>query len=174
MAAARRLAELLGRGSPGGVAGYLVANPHIISRRVLVAAPDLTALPACQGPIVAAQESPGGMHVVVDVPPMGFAWIGPGAPGPPKPKSKTSRSKPPSEISIRNEFLEVVVHPETGGIRAIRETNQRGNRMSQQLGFRLPGPRPKPGDVWRDPDSEAVYSPTAVDSIEVTASGPAG
>jgi len=172
-AAARRLAELLSRGSPGGVAGYLVANPHIISRRVLVVASDLKALPACQGPIVAAQESPDAMHVVVDVPPMGFAWIGPGAPGPPKPKSKTSKSKPPSEISIRNEFLEVVVHPETGGIRAIRETNQRGNRMSQQLGFRLPGPRPKPGDVWRDPDSEAVYSPTAVDSIEVTASGPA-
>ncbi|HVC97092.1 MAG TPA: hypothetical protein VND64_25660, partial [Pirellulales bacterium] len=128
--AARRLAELLGRGSPGGVAGYLVANPHIVSRRVLVATPDLAVLPACQAPIVAAQESPGGMHVVVDVPPMGFAWIGPGTQVPTKTKSK---GKPSSEVSIRNEFMEVVIHPETGGIRAIRETNQRGNRMSQQL-----------------------------------------
>ncbi|HUY36826.1 MAG TPA: hypothetical protein VMV69_29170 [Pirellulales bacterium] len=172
-ATARRLAELFARGSPGGAAGYLVVNAQIFSRRVLVATPDLTALPDCQGPIVAAQDSPGGMRVVVDVPPMGFAWIGSGTPDSTKPKSKPGRSKAPSEPSIQNEFLEVVVHPETGGIRAIREPNQRGNRMSQQLGFRLPGPRVKPGDLWRDPDSEAVYSRTEVDSIEVTSGGPA-
>jgi alpha-mannosidase len=102
---------------------------------------------------------------------MGFCWIGPGQAVEVSSKPKAAKAKAPRETSIQNEFLEVVIHPETGGIRAIREPNQRGNRMSQQLAFRLPSPRPKPGDLWRDPDSEAIYSVTAVDSIEITSTG---
>jgi alpha-mannosidase len=166
---ARRFAKSLGQDAGGGVAGYLVVNPQLFARRVLVATPDLPCPPDCRPPLAAVQTSREPTRVVVDVAPMGFAWIGPGAAEPAKAKSKPAKSKPSKEAAISNEFLEVIVHQETGGIRAIRETNQRGNRMSQQLAFRLPSPRPKAGDLWRDPDEEAIYSASAIDSIEVLA-----
>ncbi|HXT59200.1 MAG TPA: hypothetical protein VN699_11220 [Pirellulales bacterium] len=173
LAAASELAELLARSAARRRPGLLVLNPQSFARRVLV---DISALPLppdCEGPIAAFQESQGGKQAVVDVPAMGFAWIGPGdgaaAPSPAKRRSKPLVEDP----TLRNELLEVVMHPETGGIRAIREIGQRGNRMSQQLALRLPAPRPKPGDVWRDPDLDASYSVMAADSIEVAASGPA-
>jgi len=33
-----------------------------------------------------------------------------------------------------------------------------------------PGPRPKPGDIWRDPDELAQYTQMVAESVEVTAS----
>jgi alpha-mannosidase len=173
LAAASELAEALARSAARRRPGLLVLNPQSFARRVLVDVSALPSLPDCEGPIAAVQESQSGKQAVVDVPAMGFAWIGPGA-GAPEPAPTKRRSKPVVEDpTIRNELLEVVMHPETGGIRAIREIGQRGNRMSQQLALRLPAAKPKPGDVWRDPDLDAAYSVMAADAVEVTASGPA-
>src|SRR5205823_2574867 len=61
----------------------------------------------------------------------------------------------------------------TGGLRSIFAVGVRGNRLSQQLAFRLPGPRPQPGDLWKDPDEDVNYSVMAADSIEVVSAGPA-
>ncbi|MEX0713572.1 MAG: hypothetical protein WD278_14540 [Pirellulales bacterium] len=151
-----------------GDIGYLVANPQSFPRRVGVDVSDLPLLPAIEGPVVAAEESGDVKRAVVEVPAMGFVWVGPAAE---RAKPVKLRSKPPNTLA--NEFLEVVVHATTGGIRSLRDPAQRGNRLSQQLALRLPGPRPKPGDLYRDPDEEAIYSVMAADSIEVTASGAA-
>jgi alpha-mannosidase len=121
--------------------------------------------------VVAAQQANDGTRVVVDVPPMGFAWVTAG--GAKADSTSKRRSKTPKEPTINNEAVEVIVHPATGGIRAVHDINQRGNLLSQQLAFRLPPPRPKPGDLWRDPDLDAVYSRMKADSVEVTAAGPA-
>ncbi len=172
--AAQRLAGVLARGTVRPRLGVLAINPQAFARRALVDVSSLSALPKIDGPVVAVQESEGAKRAVVDVPAMGFVWLeaADAEPAPPAPARR--RSKPvDEEPTIRNEFLEVVIHPETGGIRAIREIGQRGNRMSQQLAFRLPGPRPKPGDVWRDPDLDAKYSVMAADAVEVVAAGPA-
>ena len=172
-AAARRLAEALARGAVKPRPGVLVLNSQSFARRALVDVSSLSALPDCEGAIVAAQESAGGKQALVEVPAMGFAWIAPGAGAVAEAPAKR-RGKPVVEDpTIRNELLEVVVHPELGGIRAIREIGQRGNRMSQQLALRLPSPRPKPGELWRDPDLDANYSVMAADKIEITAAGPA-
>ncbi len=172
--AARRLADALARGALRSRPGVLAINAQAFARRALVDVSALAALPDVEGPVVAVQESQGGKQAVIDVPAMGFVWIGPGSGAAEPPAAKKRRAKPvDEEPTIRNEFLEVVVHPETGGIRAIREIGQRGNRLSQQLAFRLPGPRPKPGDIWRDPDLEAKYSVMAADSVEVAVAGPA-
>lgn len=40
------------------------------------------------------------------------------------------------ELLLRGRALDVVVHPETGGLQAVRSRRKRGNRMSQQLALR--------------------------------------
>ncbi len=74
---------------------------------------------------------------------------------------------------LRNELFEVTVHQTTGGIRSIHAASGRGNRVSQQLAFRLPPIRQPVGTLWRDPDEDAVYSVMCLDSMEVTSPGPA-
>jgi alpha-mannosidase len=68
--------------------------------------------------------------------------------------------------------MEVVINPTSGSILSIHDYRQRSNRLSQQIALRTPGPRPAPGDVWRDPDETVVYSVMAADSVEVTSTGP--
>lgn len=172
--AAGKLAETLARGAVRPRPGVLVLNSQSFARRAVVDVSTLPTMPDVGGAVVAVQEAAGGKQALVDVPAMGFAWIGPGAGTPAVEPPAKRRSKPVEEDpTIRNDLLEVVIHPELGGIRAIREVGQRGNRMSQQLAMRLPSPRPKPGDLWRDPDLDANYSVMAADAIEITASGPA-
>ena len=66
-----------------------------------------------------------------------------------------------------NELCEVTLDPQSGGIRSIRDLHARGNRLSQQLAFRLPGPMPMPASIWRDSDDDARYSKMIADSIAV-------
>lgn len=172
-AAESAAADLAGRLAVNGAAtnGCLVLNPHPFVRREGVCLPKHSELPDVGGAVVAAQQSDDGPRVVVEVPPMGFAWLTAGSDK--TDASAKRRAKPPKEPTINNEAVEIMVHPATGGIRAIHDIGQRGNLLSQQLAFRLPPPRPKPGDLWRDPDLDAVYSRMAADSVEVTAAGPA-
>lgn len=165
--------------------GCLVLNPLPFARRTGVCLPALAASSDVGGPVVAAQQTADCTRAVVDLPPMGFAWIGPGgatsSSAPPSSslaprKSVFSRSeKRPSdkEPTIRNDLLQVVVSPQTGGIRSIHEIGRRGNLLSQQLAFRLPAPRPKPGEIWRDPDQQAIYSTMLAESVDVTEAGSA-
>jgi alpha-mannosidase len=68
-----------------------------------------------------------------------------------------------------NELCEVTIHPETGGIRGIRDLHARGNRLSQQVAMRLRRAVPMPVGLGRDPDEDAIYSQMVADSIEITA-----
>ena len=55
--------------------GYLVINPSSFVRRVTLDLPELAALPAVEKPVYAAVAAGEHKYVVVDIPPMGFAWI---------------------------------------------------------------------------------------------------
>jgi alpha-mannosidase len=168
VAAARLAASLVGS-KDGGQRGYVVVNSSSFSRRAGVDVSGLSSLPACQGPVLAVQQQGERKLAVVEVPGCGLAWVVAGSGGEPG-----KRGKPLAEERVlRNEFFELSVHPTTGGIRSIYIPGQRGNRISQQLGLRLPAARPKPGDVWRDPDEEARYSRMLAETIEVTAAGTA-
>ncbi len=170
---AQRLATLLsGHATSDAVqSGYLLLNPQVFSRRVAVDVSQLNKLPDCEGPVVAVQESAGRRLAVVDVPGVGFAWIGAGSASPPKPK------KPPRPLAagnvLENEHMKVSINSATGAIQSIHDYVQRYNRLSAQLAFRVPGPKPRPGDVWQDPEEQAIYSVMAADSVEVTQTGPA-
>jgi alpha-mannosidase len=154
-------------------AGYLVANPDSFARQMAIDVSELSALPEIAEPVVAAQEHQCRKVALVKVPGCGFAWIRP-AKAPQRPMKKVKPSKPLAEGNVlRNEFFEVTIDPTTGALRSIFAVGVRGNRLSQQLAFRLPSPRPKPGDLWKDPDEDAAYSVMAADGFEVVSPGPA-
>ncbi len=167
----QRLAESLPRCDDDNQTGYLIANPHSFVRRVGVWTPELKALPDVERPIYATAKDAGSSHVVVDVPPMGFAWV---APGGRRSRAKKADQPLADECILRNEFFEALIDPTTGGLRAIRAYNSRGNRLSQQIAFRLGGrKRRKDGAEREGSDDSSAYSVMAADSIKTTIATPA-
>jgi alpha-mannosidase len=145
--------------------GWLVLNPWPHARRVAVTIEDSGPAPTVDGVVLAAAND--GMHTraVVEIPGSGFAWFGRGAAAPKK--------SPPAIVdglSLQNEFLRAAIDPQTGSLRSLSRPNRRGNLLSQQLAFRLPNPEPAPGQVWHDPDLDALYSRMHVDDIQTTRS----
>ncbi|MBN1394313.1 MAG: hypothetical protein JW959_04770 [Pirellulales bacterium] len=103
----------------------------------------------------------------VEVPAMGFAWLGGEPPVARKRRRLLPRRKEPPMAEphlLRNEFFEVRFDPATGAIRSIWDYRSRGPRLSQQLALRLP----RGGRA----DDEANYSTMAAERIEVTSAGP--
>lgn len=182
---ARQFAGALPRSDQPASPGLLVCNPFSFARKVCLDLPESAGVPEVDGPVVASQQTGGRVCAVVDVPSMGFGWVksGPGAPTEPTPSGggwlsgllgKKPATKPLAEESmLRNEHIEVWIDRDTGGIRSVHDYHSRGNRLSQQLGFRLPGVRPKAGDVWRDPDLEASYTTMVAEGLKITSAGPA-
>ena len=180
--ATARFAGVVPRKGAATEDGYLIVNPWSFSRRVLVDASELRRMPLVEGPIRAAGESAGQKQVVVEVPAMGFAWVGPGTaesavPEGPK-RGKRRRKKAPAEPPmaeenvLRNEHFEVTIDPTTGAIQAIDDYVSRGARLAQQLGFRWPRPKRARQDGFEGDDLEKDYSIMAADKISVTSSGP--
>lgn len=147
-----------------GSAGVLVLNPCSYVRRMGLETSDLNSLPVAEKPIYAADSAGGPTQVVVDVPPMGYVFIANDGGG----KRDSRPLLLAEDNTLRNEFFEAVINPTTGTLAAMHEYKARGNRMSQQLAMRMPGPKQKPGDTYRDPDETARYSVMAADSVEVT------
>ncbi|MEK6238283.1 MAG: hypothetical protein N2C14_26505, partial [Planctomycetales bacterium] len=148
--AAKELAQASPRSADppakGEQGGWFLFNPQSFARRVTVQVPGLNYLPA-KSPIRASQEAKGGNLVVADVPAMGYAWI-------PRQGSDDAQSLPTPLAEgnvLRNEFLEATINSQTGSLGGLHDYMSRGNRLSQQLAFRMPGPRSRPGDIWRDP-----------------------
>ena len=106
-------------------------------------------------------------HPKVAIPACGFARVVQGA----ATAAKPARGAKPivDGMVLRNDLFELHIHETLGGIRALYSPNARGNRLSQQLSFRLPQPRPQPGDVWRDPDEDAQYSVMCAEKVEIAA-----
>ena len=146
--------------------GMLLTNPTLSTRRIGVDVSALPRLPAVDGPVKSAAATEDGKqkHAVIEVPPMGFAWVeGAGA------DARTAKKTTPiaADNVLANEFLHVTIHPSTGGIRSIHDFIRRGNRMSQQLSLRMPNAT-KSAKV--DPDEDAVYSVMAIDDLQITCS----
>jgi len=152
-----------------GSDGLLLVNTQLASRRELVDVSALASLPAVGGPVVAVDETAGRKWAVVDVPSLGYAWL---SAAPPAPKPRKAPKPIVEENQLRNDLFEAHVSTKTGGLQGIYVIGARGNRLSQQLAFRLPSPRQKPGDVWRDPDAEPIYSSMVAESVETSQGGP--
>ncbi len=145
--------------------GYLAANPYSFARTTAVETPLLEHPPAVVGAVKAAYEQDGRKQVIVEVPPLGYAWVCADQ----AQAWKRPTTKPLVEENVlRNEHFEVHVHPETGGVQSVHNRKFRGNLFSQRLAMRLPGPKPQPGEVWRPADKKIRYSEMVADSVEIT------
>ncbi|MCI0358011.1 MAG: hypothetical protein L0211_05985 [Planctomycetaceae bacterium] len=162
--ATTRLASALAGNSKRSSAGTLIFNPASFVRRIGVELPGLTSPPTVERPVYAADLHAGRVQAVVDVPALGFVHLTSGGSAP---RDKNTLLLVEDNV-LRNEFFEAVINPTTGTLAAIHEYKSRGNRLSQQLALRSPGPKQKPGDTYRDPYESAVYSVMAADSLETT------
>ena len=142
----------------GKEAGYLVANPHSFIRRICVAADELNPLPTVEKPVYAVGQSHGRKHFVVDVPPLGFAWVTSGDGGAGKNQKPLVDEE---KMLLRNEFFEIRLDETTGSLKSLHDYNNRGNRLSQQLAMRMPSRRG--GD-----EGDTGYSVMVADSIDIT------
>jgi hypothetical protein len=132
--------------------GYLLLNPCSFIRRVGLELDDIKTPLPIDGPVKACQIDGGKAKLVVEVPPLGFAWFPKaGPPGTPPMKEKLKLA---DEKAVRNEFFEAEVDPLTGGLRALRDHRLRINRLGQQLLF-------NPGSKMRATE------------VKVTSTGPA-
>ncbi|MHC4400962.1 MAG: glycoside hydrolase family 38 C-terminal domain-containing protein [Planctomycetota bacterium] len=182
--ASRRIGDLVPREKGAAETAYLALNPWSFPRRIHAEVSALRRLPTVGGPVDAAHESAGKKQVVLDVPGTGFAWIGAGAEdnqaAEPAERSKgrwrwkKRRESPPivEENILRNEHYEATINPTTGAVQGIDDYVTRGNRVAQQIAFRLPSPRGSRSDVWESDEEERDYSLMAADEISVTSSGP--
>jgi alpha-mannosidase len=109
----------------------------------------------------------------LDIPAMGFTWIGAGSEAPPNPierKGWFGRRRPvepppmAEENVLRNEFFEVRFDPHTGAIRSVSDYHSRHVRVAQQIALR----EPRAGR----PDAEGNYSIMAADRVVVVSQGP--
>ena len=163
-----RFAAALPRGTESAAGGYLAVNPGGFERQVAIDTPRLRHPPRIDGPIRAAYRSGNYRQVIVQLPPFGFVWIA-------EDKEQDwmePASKPMvDENVLRNEHLEITVHPKTGGIQSINVLGHRGNILSQQLAMRLPSGSDASGGKW-GPRRPASYSTMVVSSIATDRAGP--
>ncbi|MFP6576082.1 MAG: hypothetical protein VB912_13060 [Pirellulaceae bacterium] len=150
---------------------YQVTNPGSFARRIPVDVTQLSTLPAVEGPVYAAHEikangqTEASKWALVDVPPMGFVDLPAGS------QAASSRAPGPSLVEdgiLQNEFFQVVVHPESGGIQAIRGYESRDNRISQQLAYRSGKRRGRPGMMWDEKEEEKGYSRMVAEEVKTT------
>ena len=121
--------------------GFLLVNSLSFTRRACVSLPGLKSPPAVTGPIKAVQfdsTKPNESVVVVELPGAGYVWI---------PEDERAPLAPPlkppmvEDGLLRNEWFEVAINEQTGGIGHVRFHDQRTKRLSQQVSFRFPRER---------------------------------
>ncbi|MBL9125987.1 MAG: hypothetical protein JNG90_20255, partial [Planctomycetaceae bacterium] len=144
----RELAQTLAAGGDASQLGQMVINPLSFARPALVPGSPRAGETSWQRVEVAA---------------LGFAWVGPET-APPPTRAKKAPRPLAAELTLGNEFFEIGIHPETGGIGHVRDFRNRGNRLSQQLAGRL-------GSSAAGADAE--YSTMRAEAIEVTIADPA-
>lgn len=167
-AASRDLAAALPRLDQSPQHGYLSLNTlnSVSTRGVFLS--ELTDLPASAEPVIACGHDSKRKFAAIDVPGCGYAWITADA------KGNTAKLKSLLDGHVlRNEFMEVHIHPETGGIKSIYDYKTRGNRLSQQLSLRMPGKKQATGERYLGPDAAAIYSQMQVTQIDPATSSPA-
>ena len=148
------LAAAICEGATGSATGDLVLNPTGISRRVAVW---VGGDPKPGGPVRAVQRmaSKRTIRAIVDLPPFGFAWVpreGPDA----EPASRAAGS----DLTLKNEAMEVEFDRTTGGIRSVRARGEATARLGQQI-------------VIGGLDGGSGVSRMEADSVVCISSGPA-
>lgn len=165
-----KLSQLILQGVDQQQTGILLLNSLSFPRRVVVNLPDFTEEPEPNDAIKATQFDEQRKKAVVEIPGSGFVWLQPGQSAPAQTKSNVPIAEP---LLLRNEFFEVHIHEENGGIAQIKEYGRKPNRLSQQLAFRFPYQRnissAGPSGNW---DDKTPYSAIREVQVDLTCAGP--
>ncbi|MBX9627521.1 MAG: hypothetical protein K2X82_27215 [Gemmataceae bacterium] len=128
-----RLADRIQARAADGQPGLLVFNPCSFARRVALELTGFRGPIPVADPVKAAEFAGDAAKLVVEVPPLGYAWVPRTAPpNTPHPKA---RIKSAEGLVVRNEFFEADIDPATGGLRGFRDLRTRATRFGQQLVF---------------------------------------
>jgi hypothetical protein len=128
---AKKLAERIQTRSAAGQPGLLAFNPCSFTRRVVLEVAGYRGPIPVVDPIKAAEFSGDGAKLVVEIPPLGYAWVPRQSPtGTAAPRE---RLKLAQGLTVRNEFFECDVDATSGGIRSFRDLRTRATRFGQQL-----------------------------------------
>jgi hypothetical protein len=156
---AKRLADRIQQRSAEGQPGLLVFNPCSFTRRAALELDGFRGPVPVEGPVKAAEFAGDSAKLVVEVPPLGFAWVPRvGPPGTPAPKP---RLKLADGLTVRNEFFEADIDSATGGLRSFRDLRTRMNRFGQQLVY-------NPGSKMRGRSATVTHSGPALGEITTT------
>ncbi len=139
----QKLAARLLRGAPE-TPGIMVFNGCAFTRRIAFESHAISGHLDIQGVVKAFSKEGDLSRCVVEVPSLGYVWI-PRKGGEAKPVPR-ARMRLADEKSVRNEFFEAEIDPQTGAIKAFRDVKSRQNRGAIQLVF-LPGSRMKLEEV---------------------------
>ncbi|MEZ6139437.1 MAG: hypothetical protein R3B84_02595 [Zavarzinella sp.] len=115
--------------------GWLVLNPCAFTRRVAVDLEQSGRIPL-EDPVKAVQWDNERTQVVVEVPPLGFAWV----PRNDQAVAPKLRIRTAEGNLVRNEFFEAEIDPATGCLKLIRDIKNKIPRMGMQLVYN-PGSR---------------------------------
>ncbi|MFP6764025.1 MAG: hypothetical protein VB858_10410, partial [Planctomycetaceae bacterium] len=117
--------------------GWLVTNPLSFRRWSLIdfsAIPDAVP-PQAGGHVKAVQFDDQRQLVLIELPAAGYVWV----PATPSAIPKSESAQPLAEPGrLQNEFFEVSLSEQTGGLQRLKKHGRHPNRLSQQLGFRFP------------------------------------
>ena len=156
---AKKLADRLQTRSAEGQPGLLVFNPCGFTRRVALEVNGFRGPIPVADPVKAAEFNGDLARLVVEVPPLGFAWVP--RQGRPERRRRRQRMKLADGLTVRNEFFECDVDSQTGGIRSFRDMRTRLTRFGQQLVY-------NPGSKMVARDIAVTNSGTALGEIVST------
>jgi hypothetical protein len=149
---AGRLAERLQARAAPNRPGFLFLNPCGFTRRIAVELEGVRGPLPVEGPLKAAQFDGDKAKLVVEVPPLGFAWVPREGPaGTPAPRGRLRLA---DGNVVRNEYIEAEIDPVTGGLKSLRDPRTQVSRLGQQLVY-------NPGSTMR------------AKTVQVTSAGPA-
>lgn len=123
------LAQRLVKKDAGKSPGYVLLNPCSFVRKVAVHLPTATTL--LPAPAYSSQKADQGIDAVIELPPLGYAWV-------PLAVAKGDKIRLPKQNIVdgqrlRNEYVQLDIDPQTGGLRAIRDAVREQPRLGQQL-----------------------------------------
>lgn len=162
----QKLADVVMSGA-GAQSGLLTFNPLSFTRRVAIDVGELATPPKIGGPVKNVQWDDRHKFAIVDLPPSGYVWISGGDDN--KPEKVPSSASMVEDDILRNEFFELHLNRETGGIARIKEFGRKPNRLSQQLAYRFSRERRvQIGEEFEN----THYSEMRCTDLRITSAGP--
>ncbi|RMG32674.1 MAG: hypothetical protein D6725_17175, partial [Planctomycetota bacterium] len=149
---------------------HLIVNPLSFQRRWLWERPGRTSVATSEA-VRAVQHDDDRTFVLVDLPPCGFAAV----PEQGRPLPLLESPAPiADETLLQNEYFEVDIHPETGGIARVKLHGRSPNRLSQMPAFRFLREQTLvlPDESDEDETTTTYYSLPRCRALRVLRNGP--